>query len=154
LECPESYGSGRSGPFDRDRVAPAVPDIADGSVDRPLECRCGGHSPCHGAPVPLPAMNEALVHWLMAPDAPDERLTHEDWLRRPAWHQRAACRGVGPTDYVRGPKADYETIGGLCTDCPVRRERLAVALANPDLMGLWGGTTEVERREIRRGRVA
>lgn len=46
-------------------------------------------------------MNEALIAWLMrAPDVPDERLTLDDFLRRPEWHQRAACRGVGVDAFV------------------------------------------------------
>ena len=36
----------------------------------------------------------------------------------------------------------------------VRRECLEAALADPELIGLWGGTTEAERREIRRRRMA
>jgi len=99
-------------------------------------------------------MNEALVQWLMAPEAEGVRLTLEDFLGRPEWHQRAACRGVGPTDYVRGPKADYEANRALCADCPVRQECLEMALVDDGLAGLWGGTTELERRELRRARVA
>jgi WhiB family transcriptional regulator, redox-sensing transcriptional regulator len=100
-------------------------------------------------------MNEALVLWLMAPDSPEGRLALDDFLNRPAWHQRAVCRGVvGPSDYVRGPKADYEAVRALCVDCPVRQECLEVALADDSLVGLWGGTTELERRALRRARVA
>ncbi len=99
-------------------------------------------------------MNEALIHWLITPEAPEGRLTLEDYLPRPEWHQRAACRGVGPTGFVRGPKADYEAAGGLCADCPVRQQCLEVALADDSLVGLWGGTTDVERREMRRQRAA
>ena len=58
------------------------------------EDRCGveapSHPPRHSVPVPLPAMNEALVGWLMtAPDAETVPLTLEDFLGRPSWHQRA-----------------------------------------------------------------
>jgi len=42
----------------------------------------------------------------------------------------------------------------LCEDCPVRRECLEAALADPELIGLWGGSTEAERREIRQRRMA
>ena len=31
---------------------------------------------------------------------------------------------------------------GLCADCPVRLDCLEAALADPDLMGLWGGTMD------------
>ena len=99
-------------------------------------------------------MNEALIGWLMTPEAPATAVTLEEMLRRPEWHQRAACRGVGPSDYVRGPWGNYEAIRALCADCPVRQDCLDAALADDSLVGLWGGTTEVERREMRRGAVA
>ena len=70
------------------------------------------------------------------------------------WHLRAACRGQGPEEFVRGPKADYSTTRELCTTCPVRRECLDFALADESITGLWGGTTDRERRQIRRLRVA
>ncbi len=57
-------------------------------------------------------MNEALVTWLMAPDAPEGPLTVEDFRRRPEWHARALCRGVGRRFVT----------------CPVRQECLEAAL--------------------------
>jgi hypothetical protein len=45
----------------------------------------------------LVSMNEAELHWLMAPDAPEVPLMLEDFLRRPDGHQLAACCGVGPS---------------------------------------------------------
>lgn len=99
-------------------------------------------------------MNEALIGWLMTPEASATAVTLEEMLRRPDWHQRAACRGVGPSDYVRGPRGNYEAVRGLCGDCSVRQECLEAALANDSLVGLWGGTTELERKELRRARVA
>jgi WhiB family redox-sensing transcriptional regulator len=70
------------------------------------------------------------------------------------WILQAACRGQGPDDFVRGPKSNYATIRELCETCPVRRECLEYALADESLTGLWGGTTDTERRLIRRRRVA
>ena len=32
----------------------------------------------------------------------------------------------------------------------MREECLATAMANPDLAGLWGGTSELERKQLRR----
>jgi WhiB family redox-sensing transcriptional regulator len=100
-------------------------------------------------------VNEPLVQWLMsAPNGPDERLTLEDFLQRPAWHQKAACRGMGHAEFVRDEKTDFGPTRELCDGCPVRTECLETGLANPGLVGLWGGTTERERRELRRARVA
>lgn len=70
------------------------------------------------------------------------------------WHQQAACRGKGPRAFVRGPRSDYGATRELCDTCPVRRDCLEEALADDSLTGLWGGTTDIERRLIRRGRVA
>jgi WhiB family redox-sensing transcriptional regulator len=98
-------------------------------------------------------VNEALVQWLMsAPDGPDEQLTLEDWLQRPAWHKKAACAGQTPAFFVKGTPPTRTR--QICAGCAVREKCLEAALADPDLVGLWGGTTERERREMRRGRVA
>ena len=37
----------------------------------------------------------------------------------------------------------------LCEACPVRQEYLEAALADDSLVGLWGGTTEVETTMIK-----
>jgi WhiB family transcriptional regulator, redox-sensing transcriptional regulator len=99
-------------------------------------------------------VNEALVGWLMtAPDAPDEPLTLEDWLRRPACHQRAACRSVATRTFSVAPD-NLERARAVCAGCPVRDECYQFAMSDPDLMGVWAGFTAKERRELRRGRVA
>lgn len=38
-----------------------------------------------------------------------------------------------------------------CFECPYRMRCLEYALKNQDLIGIWGGTTEFDRRKIRRG---
>ncbi len=60
----------------------------------------------------------------------------------------------GPASYVRGPKADYGPTRQLCEGCAERQECLEFALADDSLIGLWGGTTDAERGEMRRQRVA
>jgi WhiB family redox-sensing transcriptional regulator len=111
--------------------------------------------PARHRPVePWPAVNEAVTRWLMTTGGGEELPTLEDFLHRPEWHQRAACRGVGAAAYVIGRGGQYDAARELCAVCPVHDECLAVALADPELMGLWGGTTERERRAMRRARVA
>lgn len=39
-----------------------------------------------------------------------------------------------------------------CIRCPYRMQCLEFALKTEDLQGIWGGTTEHERRKLRRGR--
>ena len=117
-----------------------------------------GHVPESVAPLlqpPVPLSGDERSPRRLA--LPDERLTREDFVRRPERHQHVACRGVGPSTFVRGARGNYDAVRALCGDSPVRAECLEVALADDSLVGLWGGTTEVERPErpeMRRGRVA
>lgn len=39
----------------------------------------------------------------------------------------------------------------VCAECPYRLECLKYALDNPELQGIWGGTTERDRKNIRLG---
>lgn len=94
-------------------------------------------------------MQEALIRWLMT-SGDEDPPSLEALLNRPKWHQRAACRGVGVDAFIVSRGRPYSQ-RELCEDCPVRRECLKTALADPDLQGLWGGTSEIERRRMRRG---
>ncbi len=100
-------------------------------------------------------MNEALIGWLMtAPDAPDERLELDDFLRRPEWHQDGACRGQGTRAFFSTTPENLERARAVCGGCAVRDECYQYAMSDPDLLGMWAGFTEKERRELRRARVA
>jgi WhiB family redox-sensing transcriptional regulator len=67
-----------------------------------------------------------------------------------AWMERAACRGMDPALFF--PLSDEEAEAGLsvCRTCPVREECLGYALAARERYGIWGGTTERERKRILR----
>lgn len=69
-------------------------------------------------------------------------------LARPAWHADAACRehpqGLWFADRDPAPAV------AICMACLVREPCLALALADSSLQGVWGGTTEGERRALRR----
>lgn len=68
----------------------------------------------------------------------------------PNWFERGACRGLGSVEFVQGPAADYsQTAREMCATCPVRRQCLDFALADPNIYGLWGGTDERERKAMR-----
>jgi len=99
-------------------------------------------------------MNEALIRWMMVPGAEEVPLRLEDFLHRPGWHQRAACRGAGVAAFVIPHGSQYGPTRALCDGCPVRQECLEVAMAGTLLDGLWGGTTPTERKAMRRARVA
>lgn len=68
----------------------------------------------------------------------------------PLWHRDAACRENPDVTFV---PARGESVGPalqVCGRCLVRAECLAVALADPDLVGVWGGTTTTARAAMRR----
>lgn len=75
----------------------------------------------------------------------------------PAWFTRALCREIG------NPALFYPEVGHLeqaraakavCRRCPVRAACLEYALATPSKsdFGVWGGTTHLQRRKIRKQR--
>lgn len=72
----------------------------------------------------------------------------------PEWQERANCDGV-PTDYFYPEKGETATAAlRICGGCEVTRECLQWALDRGE-PGVWGNTTERERRRmIRDGQVA
>ena len=70
--------------------------------------------------------------------------------QRPSWQRRAACRGKGCDPWFATTREAEDAARAVCEPCPVRRECLAYALASPELVGIWAGTDERERRRMRR----
>lgn len=70
------------------------------------------------------------------------------------WEDDAACREVPQELFFPKPGDPLTAVfmRSFCLLCPVQPECLEYALANPDLEGIWGGTTETDRRAIRRAR--
>ena len=71
------------------------------------------------------------------------------------WRHRAACRDRDPELFFpvsdMGPGArQTEQAKAVCARCPVRAECLEYALDNALDHGIYGGTTESERRTLRR----
>lgn len=53
---------------------------------------------------------------------------------------------------IRRTRYDYEREAKqVCFECPYRARCLQYALKDPDLVGIWGGTTEKDRGRIRNG---
>jgi WhiB family redox-sensing transcriptional regulator len=68
-----------------------------------------------------------------------------------AWMVDAACLGRGPDEFfpLAGDLVPAE-IMALCRACLVRDECLAYALADPELIGIWAGTTGRQRQRMRK----
>lgn len=70
------------------------------------------------------------------------------------WVRQARCIGVDPELFFpvgsTGPAlAQQEAAKAVCAMCPVRPDCLQWALATGQDAGVWGGTSEEERRAMR-----
>ena len=68
------------------------------------------------------------------------------------WQSHGACKGSDPDQYFPHPyvsHAQIASIRAMCEACPVRRECADWGIHHEQL-GIWGGTTDRQRREIRR----
>ncbi|MGW0080840.1 WhiB family transcriptional regulator [Streptomyces sp. NPDC003393] len=73
------------------------------------------------------------------------------------WRDHAACRGQDPDLFfpigTTGPAlAQLEQARAVCRRCPVQERCLEWALDTDQTIGVWGGTTESERRALKRRR--
>lgn len=68
------------------------------------------------------------------------------------WRALAACRGVDLTLFFpdRGDHCTIVAAKTCCAGCQVQQECLTFALASGERFGIWGGTSERQRRRIRR----
>lgn len=79
-----------------------------------------------------------------------------------SWQDRARCRGQNTELFypdgmsLGAAKQRIRDARRFCQPCRVRRHCLLYALALPDILdrGVWGGTSENQREEIRRGRLS
>jgi ABC-type lipopolysaccharide export system ATPase subunit len=73
-------------------------------------------------------------------------------FERPEWHSRAACRGVDPELFFPAKGEDPSIVSVLyCSRCPVTEDCLDHALRR-EREGVWAGTSDKQRRQIRRER--
>ena len=66
----------------------------------------------------------------------------------PEWTTDALCAEVDPELFYPETGAPNRDAKRICGRCDVRPECLAYALANRERFGVWGGTTERERRRM------
>ncbi|MFD6490828.1 WhiB family transcriptional regulator [Streptomyces sp. NPDC060188] len=73
------------------------------------------------------------------------------------WRDSAACRSVDPDLFFpignTGPAVlQIQEAKAVCEGCPVREACLDWALESGQSVGVWGGTSETERRSLARRR--
>lgn len=71
------------------------------------------------------------------------------------WRTRAACRDEDPDLFfpigTSGPALlQTERAKAVCRRCPVREQCLDWAMDSGQSLGVWGGTSETERRALKR----
>ena len=71
------------------------------------------------------------------------------------WRPHAACRWMAPELFfpagTTGIAAEeIEAAKAVCGECDVRADCLRFAVSTNQEFGIWGGTTEDERRDLRR----
>lgn len=96
--------------------------------------------------------------WLGADDAvaTDPPVDLAGYLAlQPAWMARASCREGDLADFFpeRGDTTRRGAALSLCASCCVVEECLGTAMDMPGCgFGIWGGTTQAQRLELRRQR--
>lgn len=68
------------------------------------------------------------------------------------WRNLGACRGLDPAVFFPDTDQTADEAKEICFTCDVRIACLEHALASQEKAGVWGGTTERERRRIVRQR--
>lgn len=65
------------------------------------------------------------------------------------WREGAYCLGIDPNVFFAKTELEQQEIAAkFCGHCTVRQFCLDYALTTRQDDGVWGGTTEIERREI------
>jgi WhiB family redox-sensing transcriptional regulator len=66
------------------------------------------------------------------------------------WVVFGACRDADGETFFPATKDDVDKALAICAICPVRIECLEYALEARERYGVWGGTTEKQRRRLLR----
>jgi WhiB family transcriptional regulator, redox-sensing transcriptional regulator len=96
----------------------------------------------------------ALTPVRTLPESPVPALTAEAETEDD-WREVAACRDTDPDLFfpvgTTGPAIDQiEAAKAVCRECDAKAPCLDFALTSNQDSGIWGGTSEEERRKLRR----
>ena len=68
------------------------------------------------------------------------------------WQASARCSEVDPEIFFPERGGSSKAARAVCNKCDVRMQCLEYALNNKEQFGIWGGTSERERRKLRKER--
>lgn len=66
------------------------------------------------------------------------------------WARNGRCRQAPAVIFFPGRGDDAKAAKDVCSRCPVLAECRAYVLANPGLLGVWGGLSGADRKELGR----
>ncbi len=66
------------------------------------------------------------------------------------WMRDGLCAQTDPDEFFPGKGSDVRPAKTVCAGCPVLDTCRAYAMDRPNLSGIWGGTSERERKTLRR----
>lgn len=69
-----------------------------------------------------------------------------------SWMAEGNCRVQAPTTFFPSDGVGVEIAKRICANCPVKEPCLEYALDNHIDHGVWGGTSERQRRRLLKGR--
>ena len=72
----------------------------------------------------------------------------EEVVHRPQWMAWAACRDESSELFVPGRGEDFRPAKAICPGCSVRAECLDYAMADDQIVGIWGGKSGRDRRKL------
>lgn len=75
-----------------------------------------------------------------------------DLLALPSFMDLGSCRGLDPDIFFPDRGESLKPAKSVCEKCIVKDECLEYALDSGERFGIWGGTSERERRRMRRAR--
>jgi len=85
-------------------------------------------------------------------ELPNRSLGSKEQVMESNWMAQGNCADQPPSLFFPSDGVGVEVAKRLCVECPVRSDCLEYALANRIDHGVWGGTSERERRRILRAR--
>ncbi|MFD8567893.1 WhiB family transcriptional regulator [Streptomyces sp. NPDC057694] len=69
----------------------------------------------------------------------------------PTWQDQALCAQTGGDFFFPEPGSSVREAKQICRLCEIRPACLDYALTNDERFGVWGGLSEKERHQLRRG---
>jgi WhiB family redox-sensing transcriptional regulator len=110
---------------------------------------------CLATPNPQ-SVDSSLTGWryllVSQVENPPEELTRLGGAVGTEWTAEAKCRDMDPAVFFPSDGIGVQAAQRICFDCPVKSPCLEYALADRVDHGVWGGTSERERRRILRQR--